>query len=94
MLRQAGVTESYVSPLICATAARAALRRGDVTETRSELVHAQRSRPLLTYAVPHIAVQARIELARVHLDLADLPVPGRCCGRSMRCSGGAPASAP
>jgi LuxR family maltose regulon positive regulatory protein len=27
---------------------------------------------LLTYAVPHIAVQARIELARVHLDLADV----------------------
>ena len=73
VLRQAGVTESYVSPLICATAARAALRRGDIAETRSELVHAQRSRPLLTYTVPHIAVQARIELARVHLDLADLP---------------------
>jgi len=73
LLRQAGVTESYVSPLVCAAQARAALRRGDVTETRRELVHAQRSRPLLTYAVPHVAVQARIELTRVHLDLADLP---------------------
>jgi LuxR family maltose regulon positive regulatory protein len=73
MLRQAGVTESYVSPLVCAAQARAALRRGEVTETRRELVHAQRSRPLLTYTVPHVAVRARIELARVHLDLADLP---------------------
>jgi LuxR family maltose regulon positive regulatory protein len=27
---------------------------------------------LLTYALPHFAVQARIELARVHLALADL----------------------
>ena len=73
VLRQAGVTESYVTPLVCAVQARAALRRGDVTETRRELVHAQRARPLLTYTVPHVAVQARIELARVHLDLADLP---------------------
>ncbi|HET7245830.1 MAG TPA: LuxR C-terminal-related transcriptional regulator [Streptosporangiaceae bacterium] len=73
VLRQAGVTESYVTPLVCAAQARAALRRGDVTETRRELVHAQRARALLTYTVPHVAVQARIELARVHLDLADLP---------------------
>jgi LuxR family transcriptional regulator, maltose regulon positive regulatory protein len=73
VLSQAGVTESYATPLVCAAQARAALRRGDVTETRRELVHAQRARPLLTYTVPHIAVQARIELARVHLDLADLP---------------------
>jgi LuxR family maltose regulon positive regulatory protein len=27
---------------------------------------------LLTYALPHLAVQARVELARVHLALADL----------------------
>jgi len=73
MLSRAGVTESYVTPLVCAAQARAALRRGDITETRRELVHAQRARPLLTYTVPHVAVQARIELARVHLDLADLP---------------------
>ena len=33
---------------------------------------AQRTRPVLTYAVPHMAVQARIELIRVHLALADL----------------------
>jgi LuxR family transcriptional regulator, maltose regulon positive regulatory protein len=72
VLHQAGAGESYVTPLVCATQARAALHRGDVTQMRRELVHAQRARPLLTYAVPHIAVQARIELARVHLDLADV----------------------
>ena len=27
---------------------------------------------MLTYAIPHVAVQARIELTRVHLGLADL----------------------
>ena len=38
---------------------------------RQQLVSAQRLRPELTYAVPQLAVQARIELARVHLALAD-----------------------
>jgi LuxR family transcriptional regulator, maltose regulon positive regulatory protein len=37
-----------------------------------ELARAQRLRHLLTYALPHFAVQARIELAHVHLALADL----------------------
>ena len=39
---------------------------------RRELVSAQRLRPLLTYAYPHLAVQARLELIRVHLALADV----------------------
>jgi LuxR family transcriptional regulator, maltose regulon positive regulatory protein len=56
----------------CAVQARAALHRGDVTVARQQLVSAQRLRPVVTYAMPHIAVQARIELTRVHLALADL----------------------
>ena len=48
------------------------MHRGDVAAVRQHLVSAQRLRPLLTYALPHLAVQARIELARVHLALADL----------------------
>jgi LuxR family maltose regulon positive regulatory protein len=72
-LREAGVEESYVTPLACAAQARIALHRGDVPAARQHLVMAQRLRPVLTYAVPHLAVQARIELARAHLALADLP---------------------
>jgi LuxR family maltose regulon positive regulatory protein len=49
------------------------MHRGDVPAARQELASAQRLRPLLTYALPYFAVQARIELARVHLALADLP---------------------
>ena len=45
---------------------------GDVPAARRELVSAQRLRHLLTYALPYLAVQARIELARIHLALADL----------------------
>jgi len=71
-LRQAGTGDSYLTPLVCATQARAALHRGDGAGTRRALARAQRTRHLLGYAVPYLAVQARIELARVHLGLADL----------------------
>jgi len=70
-LRRAGIEESFATPLICALCARAAMHRGDTAAARRELVSAQRVRPLLTYALPYLAVQARIELARVHLALAD-----------------------
>jgi LuxR family transcriptional regulator, maltose regulon positive regulatory protein len=72
VLRRAGIEDSYITPLVCAVQARAALHRGDVPAVRRELVSAQRVRHLLTYALPHLAVQARIELTRVHLALADL----------------------
>jgi LuxR family maltose regulon positive regulatory protein len=71
VLRRAGIEESFATPLICALQARAAMHRGDVPAARRELISAQRLRPLLTYALPYLAVQARIELARVHLALAD-----------------------
>ena len=52
--------------------ARIAMHQGDVRAARRELVNAQRLRPLLNYAQPYLAVQARIEMARVYLALADL----------------------
>jgi LuxR family maltose regulon positive regulatory protein len=58
--------------LACAVQARAAVHRGDIPAARQHLVNAQRVRPTLTYAIPHLAVQARIELARAHLGLADV----------------------
>ena len=72
VLRRAGIAESYATPLVCAVHARAAMHRHDVAAARTELVSAQRLRPLLTYAMPQLAVQARIELTRVHLALADI----------------------
>jgi len=68
VVRRAGIEE----PLVCAVHARIALHRGDAQAARRELVSAQRLRAMLTYAHPHLAVQARIELIRVHLALADL----------------------
>ena len=58
--------------LDCAVHARAAMNQGDVAAVRQQLVSAQRLRPVVTYAIPHIAVQARVELTRVHLALADM----------------------
>jgi LuxR family maltose regulon positive regulatory protein len=71
-LRQAGIEECYVTSLVCAVRARVALHQGDVPAARQQLIRAQRLRPLLTYAVPYLAVQARIELTRAHLALSDL----------------------
>ena len=69
---EAGIGDIYTTPLVCAMQARVAWHRRDVPAVRQELVDAQRLRHLLTYALPHLAVQARIELTRVHLALADL----------------------
>jgi LuxR family transcriptional regulator, maltose regulon positive regulatory protein len=63
---------NFEGTLACAVQASTALHRGDVRAVRQQLVNAQRLRPLLTYAIPHIAVQARILLARVHLSIGDL----------------------
>jgi LuxR family maltose regulon positive regulatory protein len=72
VLRRAGIEEGFATPLISALKARAVMHRGDVPAARRELLSAQHLRPLLTYALPYLAVQARVELARVHLALADL----------------------
>jgi LuxR family transcriptional regulator, maltose regulon positive regulatory protein len=70
-LHQAGIEESYATPLVSAVQARTALHRGDIQAARQALISAQRLRRLLTYALPYFAVQARIELTRVHFALAD-----------------------
>jgi LuxR family transcriptional regulator, maltose regulon positive regulatory protein len=72
VLRDAGMGQSYVTPLLCGVQARVAAHRGRVPDARRELVSSQRLRPILTYALPCAAVAARIELARAHLALADL----------------------
>jgi LuxR family transcriptional regulator, maltose regulon positive regulatory protein len=66
--RRAGIEEM----LVCAVQARVAWHRGDIPAVQRELVSAQRLRPFLTYVFPHLAVQARLELARVHLGLGDM----------------------
>jgi LuxR family maltose regulon positive regulatory protein len=68
VLCRAGIEDA----LVCAVQARVAVHRGDAASARQHLIRAQQARPLLTYAQPHLAVQARLELIRVHLALADI----------------------
>jgi LuxR family transcriptional regulator, maltose regulon positive regulatory protein len=71
-LVEAGRFEDYwTSALVYAWAARAALHRGDIPKARYYVGRAARLRPLLTYALPVVSVQALLELARCYIALAD-----------------------
>jgi LuxR family maltose regulon positive regulatory protein len=67
-----GALQDYMTSILAyATAARVALHEGDVSHAKRDLARAHRLRPLTSRAAPHLAVQARLELARAHLMLAD-----------------------
>jgi LuxR family maltose regulon positive regulatory protein len=61
----------WTSALPFASAARAAAHRGDMSKARDHARNAARLRPLLTYALPVVSVQALVELARAYLALVD-----------------------
>ena len=68
VIDRAGIDDLLTS----AVRARVACHRGDRPAARGELIAAQRMRPSLSYAQPHFAVQARIELTRAYLALDDM----------------------
>jgi len=72
LARDANLEDYPPFAIVHAVAARIALHQGDRPRATAELTQAQRLRPTLTYALPHLAVQARIELARCHLALSDV----------------------
>jgi LuxR family transcriptional regulator, maltose regulon positive regulatory protein len=70
---QAGSLDNLiVSSLVYAVAARTVLHRGEVSAAKGHLARAARLRPLLTYAIPFLAVQALLELGRAYLALDDV----------------------
>ena len=69
--RRARMDEYPTSAFVCALAARVALHRGDVQRAHELLARAQRLRLRLTYALPSLAIQTRLELARAYLTIAD-----------------------
>ena len=71
LARDANLDDHPPITIVYAAAARIALHQGDRRRAREELARAQRLRPALTHAVPHLAVQARLELAACYLALAD-----------------------
>ena len=79
----------------CGQRRRAGRARPRMSRSRcASVFNAQHLRPLLTSALPHLAVQARLELVRVTWRLPIRQVPGRSCARSMTCLGAGPASGP
>ena len=71
-LVEAGCFEDYwTSALVYAWAARDALHRRDVPLARYYVGRAARLRPLLTYALPVVSVQALLELTRSYIALPD-----------------------
>ena len=71
MVEQGRLQDLALSTLVLAVAARTAIHAGDLPRATTLMLNAQRLRPSLTYALPHIAVQSRLELIRVLLALAD-----------------------
>ena len=71
IVRDGDFDHYWTSALVYAWAARAAIHRGDVAAGREHVIRAARLRPLLTYALPVVSVQALLELARAYLALTD-----------------------
>ena len=61
----------WTSALVYAWASRAALHEGDISRARFYLGRASRLRPLLSYALPVVSVQALLEMTRSYITLGD-----------------------
>ncbi len=70
-VEDAWLTDYAPTALLLAARARVALRRGERDAAQHDLLLAHRLRPQLTTALSWYAVQSSLELARVHLALAD-----------------------
>ena len=68
----AGLDDYPVTALAFAIAARTMVHRGDHIRARSDLTHLAGIVPHLTWAVPWLAIQARVEMARAHLGLGEV----------------------
>ena len=69
--RRSRIEDYPTTALAYATGGRVALHLGDVSRADALLVRAQRLRPELTHALPHLSIQTRLELARAYLTVAD-----------------------
>jgi LuxR family transcriptional regulator, maltose regulon positive regulatory protein len=72
MLVRAGHLDDYMmSALVNAIVARTAVHRGEVSLAQEHLTWTTRQRPLLTSAMPWLAVQTLLELGHAYLALDD-----------------------
>ena len=71
VVRRWRMDEYPTSAFVCAVAARVALHRAEAQGADELLARAQRLRPGLSYALPALAVQCRLQLAHAYLTMAD-----------------------
>jgi LuxR family maltose regulon positive regulatory protein len=71
IVRQGRFDDYWTSALVYAWATRAALHQGNIAQARHYLGRAARLRPLLSYALPVVSLQALIQMARAYISLAD-----------------------
>ena len=84
----------WTSVLVYAWLARVAVHRGDVALAQTYVGRAARLRPLLTYVLPIVSVQALLELARARTSVSRIRVAREpCCARCTTSSGIGPSSA-
>jgi LuxR family maltose regulon positive regulatory protein len=72
VMRESRLSEHPTSVLVYAVAARIAFHREDATRAEALLARAQTLRTRLTHALPYLSVQARLELGRAYLTIADV----------------------
>jgi len=71
-IREAGLADHLPSALVFAAAARVAAHAGDLLDAGRELERIRPFLPRLTWALPWLSAQVRLELARVHLAFGEL----------------------
>ena len=64
--------EYSTSAIVYVASARVAVHGGDAPTARGHLVQAQRLREQLTYALPWLAAQTRLELARAYVSMGEI----------------------
>ncbi len=67
-----GLDDYATSALAVALNGRIRLEHGEARQAEALLVRAQRLRPHLTHALPILAIQARLELARTYVSIMDV----------------------
>jgi LuxR family maltose regulon positive regulatory protein len=71
ILERTGLGDLVTSALLYAVAARVAVHDGDLPHGRAHLARAHRLRSGATHAIPFLAVQVRLEMARAYMALTD-----------------------
>jgi len=71
-----GLYDYATSALAFAAAARLAVHLGDRHEADRQLARAMRARPTCTFALPHIAVRLRLQLAKAYVALGERATAG------------------